>query len=986
MNVDARSSRLPWTYTRDQDVDDAQIDGWVEEGLFGARAETRIGRYVLGNKLGQGGMGAVYEALDEELDRKVAIKVIRRIVDERTHDKAKGEAHALARLNHPNVVAIHDVGLAHRRVWMAMELVDGSTLAAWAAKRRRGWAECLRVLTDAARGVAAAHAANIVHSDLKPTNVMIGEDDRVRVLDFGLAFGSAMTAGDATEPDLPPSATSLTKPAIAGTPAYMAPEQLRGDEVRAAADQFGWSVMAWELLFGARPYAGETFAAIHESTLAGVRRPTPRGRRVPRWLRRVIERGFALDPKRRWPNMQALLDALARGQRRARMGALIGVLAVLGALVTSASLWLAGPDPAADAERAWDGIWDRDSAAAVRAGFMAAAPEAVLAAKTWEQVHELVDLYVYKWRTAYRGAEAHQRTCLEERRAEMRSFLAELAAPGPATVVHAIEGAIGLTPIETCARKSVPPIDDFAHAERLRAIKAMQQVGRYVDALREIEALTEQAARAGDPTLTSQVLLVHGTVLRNLGRFTDAEQVLWRAFTHALRVHDDGHAAESGLAWLEVLGGDLMRTVDAEKHVPLIEGFLQRAESPKLRVVRLHRLEAEFRGHLGSYQDAADRLQGVLAELEDIGIEGELERIEILLSLADMSRRGGSSARAQPFLDEAQARWDEFYGADHPGVARLHILRGQIINGYPRADLMFPAGAAVREFERARDIARASGSYHLIGAAYNDLQHSAHACHASLAACERGLADSEQAVEAWQTAYGPVHPRVAIARGNHAKQLVLLERVEEAERELEQVVNLLAATVGTDHPAHAFWRRELAKVYVRRGKAAAAVPLLEQTAATTRQRRGRNVDTMHATYELGMGYLRTKRLDEAASQCAESLLIAEEYDVLEPYYVLAPQYCLGMVRAAQGDPGRALQAFATARTILDRLATRHEKFRFVPEWEEMNLWHAYTLRMLGRHDEAERIRRAAVRAYRRAGRMNTYASARRWAREFKVSL
>ena len=321
-----------------------------------------VDRYVVLTLLGHGGMGVVYAAYDPELDRKVALKLLLPQAGGGPHSVGRvrllREAQALGKLAHPNVVAVYDVGQRDEQVWIAMEFVVGQTLGAWARERPRRWPEVVQVLTDAARGVAAAHQGGLVHRDLKPDNVMIGNDGRVRVMDFGLAHGRALAAEEldiattlASDTDTPPTvaalALSLTLAgAIMGSPAYMAPEQWQGREVEAAADQFGWSVMAWELLYGERPFVGETLIALAAAVAAGQRRPPPAGRRVPGWLRRIIERGLAPQPEQRWPTMASLLAALERGSTRSRLrsaalvlAGVLGLVAVLG--VISLMAWRA---------------------------------------------------------------------------------------------------------------------------------------------------------------------------------------------------------------------------------------------------------------------------------------------------------------------------------------------------------------------------------------------------------------------------------------------------------------------------------------------------------------------------------------------------------------------------------------------------------------------------------------------------------------------
>ncbi|MEZ4453989.1 MAG: protein kinase [Nannocystaceae bacterium] len=245
-----------------------------------------IDRYLLLECLGAGGMGVVYSAYDRELDRKVALKVLLAGSSAAGAPWLLREAQALAQLAHPNVVAVHDVGTVEGRVWIAMEHVAGDTLRGWSRARRRGWQDVVRVLVDVARGVAAAHDAGLVHRDLKLENVMIGDDGRVRVLDFGLAHGRSLAPLPAEAEDASAGALALRMRltrtgAIQGTPATMAPEQWEGRDAGPAADQFAWSVMAWELLHGERPSPATTRSPSPARSVpeSGGRRPAIDGRR-----------------------------------------------------------------------------------------------------------------------------------------------------------------------------------------------------------------------------------------------------------------------------------------------------------------------------------------------------------------------------------------------------------------------------------------------------------------------------------------------------------------------------------------------------------------------------------------------------------------------------------------------------------------------------------------------------------------------------------
>ena len=253
----------------------------------------RLGRYRLVRRIGAGAMGCVYEAYDPLLERAVAIKVPR---PGGTADRLRSEAKALARLVHPNVISVHDVGELEGRSFVVLELVEGLTLREWLGAERRGFQAIVDVLVAAGRGLAAVHAVGLVHRDFKPDNVIVGHDERVRVVDFGIA--SASMSGDGQ---------------VAGTPAYMAPEQRIGIAVSALADQFSFCVVLWEALFGERPY--------HKADLLKLRAGdrallpcTPSGEHsVPPWLMQLIARGLMIDAHARHPSMGALLAAIELG-------------------------------------------------------------------------------------------------------------------------------------------------------------------------------------------------------------------------------------------------------------------------------------------------------------------------------------------------------------------------------------------------------------------------------------------------------------------------------------------------------------------------------------------------------------------------------------------------------------------------------------------------------------------------------------------------
>ena len=285
--------------------------------------ERTVGRYRILTLLGEGGMGRVFEAYDPKLRRTVAIKVLR----DESSPRLLREAQTLARLTHPNIVEIHDIGVDDGALYIAMDLVDGAPIPRWRAVQTRTWSEVVEVFQQAGAGLVAAHRAGIVHRDFKPSNVVVGNDGRVRVLDFGLARFYGDAASSSTPAPTGSGSTSVTATgAVVGTPAYFAPEQYRGDPVDARTDQFAFCVSLFESLYGERPFAGR------EEVLAGrIADPDPGD--VPRRVYRILRRGLAVDPAARWPDMQTLLARLARTPRASRTLwglAAVGLVALLG--------------------------------------------------------------------------------------------------------------------------------------------------------------------------------------------------------------------------------------------------------------------------------------------------------------------------------------------------------------------------------------------------------------------------------------------------------------------------------------------------------------------------------------------------------------------------------------------------------------------------------------------------------------------------------
>jgi len=297
-------------------------------------APRRVGRFVVLDAIGHGAMATVYAAFDEELQRRIAVKLIHPSPDLEAHLAVQREAQTLARVSHPNVVQVHDAGMLGGQAFIAMEFIAGVTLTVWQQAQPRGLGELLAMYVQTGRGLVAAHAAGVVHRDFKPDNVLIGVDGRPRVVDFGLA--RSLAAQDPHTGD------------VVGTPAYMAPEQHDGALVDERADQFSFCAALYEALYDIRPFPGGSLAEIRVHALAGRIQEPPPPRRAPPTVHDALLRGLARDPAHRWPSLANLLDhlerydpmtdaALARRERRMIVHAIDASMLLVGAVMLHAA-------------------------------------------------------------------------------------------------------------------------------------------------------------------------------------------------------------------------------------------------------------------------------------------------------------------------------------------------------------------------------------------------------------------------------------------------------------------------------------------------------------------------------------------------------------------------------------------------------------------------------------------------------------------------
>jgi tetratricopeptide (TPR) repeat protein len=689
---------------------------------------TRLGRFTLLDMLGNGAMGVVFAAYDEVLDRKIAVKLLRGGGGD-GEQRLLREAQAMARVDHPNVATVHDVGVADDQVYVDMEFVRGTTLAVWQRTPARTWEEVLAAYVQAGRGLAAAHAAGLVHRDFKPSNAMIGEDGRVRVLDFGLVRAAGLPGADGSGSHRRVEPRLTQDGEVVGTPAYMAPEQIRGLAIGPAADQFSFCASLYEALFGQLPFAGDSLGALFAAIARGRVQEVPRASRVPMWLRAAVQRGLASAPEARHPSMEALLRALDRGaaRRRGRLGLGLGLAAAFAGFMVAKSQAAPVCDGAA-AELA--GAWSEPQRAAVAAALRAAGP--AFADEVWPRVAGALDGYAERWAAAYRDAcLAHLRgeqsglmldrrmACLEQRRAALAAAARVLADGGVA--IEALRVAHDLPGLGRCSdlaalADAVPPPGDPEVAARvvevergLARAEALARAGRFDAAIAQVEREVEAAAATGHRPAHAEALLVRGR-LRTSRELVDTQATadgLGEAVLVALAARDDEAAAEAAALRVYALGQHRTGGDEALKVAALARALVERLPAPD----RVRGLLENNTGTVYLARGDVDRARAAfaaaLALRERAGDTLDLANTHANLALVDPD-----PASREDHLRRAVDTAQGVLGPGHPLTVELRLIAGRYLRDpHAAAELLVPGCEALLRFapddlaQRARCLA-----------------------------------------------------------------------------------------------------------------------------------------------------------------------------------------------------------------------------------------------------------------------------------------
>jgi tetratricopeptide (TPR) repeat protein/predicted Ser/Thr protein kinase len=762
--------------------------GSLQQRLFGlAASPTILGRFHLLEILGKGGMGVVYKAYDPQLDRKVAVKVLS-IAGDEARARLVREAKALARLNHPNVVTIHEVDEDRGELFVAMEYVDGGTLESWcrahpveagsgSVDRARA---VLRFADQAVEGLAAAHELGIVHRDIKPANLLIGADDRLRIADFGLARPAgaerpAQPVGDAS------LATVSTSGAAVGTPAYMSPEQFRG-RADAKSDQFGFCASFFEALYGTRPFAGGSVTELMESIERG--RIEPVGARgVPEHVRRVLVRGLDPDPQRRFADMRALAGALRAGDLRRRRVRGFAVAAV-ACTVIAGSIFATRSPECTDERARIEASAGTEARARVHAAIVAAGrpyPEE-LTSRVDVGLDDLVERWSSQRLLACRAAAepdpalarlaTARLACLDD---ALRTVDATLAGLDTLTVAEAnsLPDTLGmLLDVADCDHADPEAYGSELGLELIARHREGRLAMRAPDFAAAREAFAEVLARTEPDRLPS---LRAGAYLE-LAAIDEAHDDREGAFAHATRALDaaerSGDPELLAMGWLALVqvaptdvGDPMFEVVTARVHALLRD----REISPHVRA-QLAMGEAAVRFGRGDHRRAAALTREAIAIAEPFE---HTYLAEMHTMLAGALQLEGDLAGALAAAQAAVSSTSDRLGAHHPELGGMLLRLG-------------------------------------------DAQSWACDDEAAVATCTR-------AIELLEGTPGYLSANLVAAYNQRASSLAAMQRFDEAIADLRHALALATADPDANGLSAALSHVELAHVYRRTARAADAL-------------------------------------------------------------------------------------------------------------------------------------------------------------------
>jgi tetratricopeptide (TPR) repeat protein len=790
------------------DLEDDRIRAVLGARLFGRRDKARVDRFELGERLGSGGMGVVYRASDPTLEREVALKVVR---PDRSsaplRESLLHEARFAARLQHPNVVAVYEVGEHDDVVWIAMELVEGVTLRAW-CEAPRTWRDIVEVFIGAGEGLAEAHRRGLVHRDFKPENVLVEAladgGVRPRVADFGVAQPTRVRDDGEDAPFL-----------AAGTPAYMAPEQLVGDRVDPRADQFAFCLALYEALEGKRPFRADQLTTRWgpPRRRSKDRVPRPNGS-WPRWLYRIVVRGLEYEPSERFDSMDVLLDALRQGiaqrRRRTLAVALSGAIGAAGLFA-----WIGAPDPCQGARRSVERVWD----ASTRQGLQTwiEPEEGAFRQESATALTEGLDVWFTQWgderESACRASQVERRQsadlrdlrdgCLDRGLLEVDGWLRSVqSSPAdPLRISEALEHLGHLPDLRACSdvttlRRQVPLSGGpnvRAEAKTLRDAVAQLRGATYAGGWEPelARAHLEQAEALGFAPLVADAAFLVGLGELTHGRREQAKAHLGSGYHAAIRGRADRLTAEIALlrAWADIEAQDDL--VAGARWLEDAKAFVDALGSPPA----LHATWLDHAGVLASFDgrhaEAEQKHRRALALRASVvpdSLAVAASRMNLFVALHRQQRY--DEARVE--LGLAREIVVQHLGPHHPQVGKFDTNLASLLqlDGKPQASL--------EALDRAFEVKRAAfGERHpqltttLVNRANTRF---------SLGDYDGGFEDLREVIAIRTAARGPTHASLLLPLGNLGVSMIEIERFSDALEVAKRMQVVASSHYADDHP------------------------------------------------------------------------------------------------------------------------------------------------------------------------------------------
>ncbi|MDX2013166.1 MAG: serine/threonine-protein kinase [Myxococcaceae bacterium] len=915
--------------TRELSVSEASRAVELTKGAVLERG-TSVGRFVLLDVLGVGGMGAVYSAYDPQLDRKVALKLLATVqgpdASASAHARMLREAQAMARLSHPNVVNVFEVGEHAGGIFIAMEYVPGTTLKAWLRATPRSWRDTVAVFLQAGRGLAAAHAAHLIHRDFKPANVLMGEDGRARVTDFGVARadGTIEPVGPGLRSDDSGKSAALAEPltqhdVVVGTVGYMSPEQALAMNPDARSDQFSFCVSLWEALYGERPFAGVTPTEVTKALIDGRLPPRPKSS-VPAWLHAVLERGLARQPEDRFATMEALLEALDRRPvewtRFAPWAA--AVVVALGGLawqVTQRSRVVQACAAFADVSAVWGPEARREVTAsfdAVKKPFAAAArASATRALDGWAEA------FSEKAKASCEAARvrrevspeswARQEACFGRRRAELVALVTALSKADDATAERAGTFAWSLTAPGVCTNltrlRADPRLSDEAASAAvvkvqrdLTEARSRLDVGQLAALESALPKLLDDVKATGFRPLQAEARALEAALRQAQGKNADAAQAWQLALTLAQASGVDDLVALAAVRLATVVGFQLNRPAEGRAWLALAEATVERLGGDE--VLTLERMGADARlftaesrpleavpGHERALQFAKDT----------IGSDHPLVwKLEYDLGSSLVAAR--DNRRAVSHLERALALREREVSGDHPDSA---MVRSTLANAYFFAGRPAESREAFERALAAREALFGVNSPKLVVTLNNFADTLLKGGEAAQA-----LQRVERADTIARASFPVGHPYIAATTLTRAEIHLAQGRFDDVEAAL---VKLVAQTPPLPAPYLAEAGAVRSQAALGKKAVAAALAHAEAAEKVARAIGPKSSELILTLQAKGEALLEARRAKEAEAAFAEAGTVAE---ALQPWVVFVADAQVGLAKAqrAQGRSDEGVTA------------------------------------------------------------------------------